>query len=1289
MFLYVDGNKKEYYDYTQIKFIRDKEIKITVPYNTRTEEDAITYVKNELYKLSNVNKKDINLIKNNNISCDHISQENFGMYDVYVYEEKLNSLLILREENRITSISINNNVNKFVLGNTNNYKFSATYSPNSAIYEPIIWTSTNPDVIKIDEEGNITLVNRGKTIIRVCSYNVCDEKEIVVYTEKENEFIYTVNSINNTIGNYDHNYIKDNYNLIMNHELNEIITDENITYTIKTFDNTTNKVLVEFNYKENNDIYTLLKEIEIKSFDNLNDFNQSDYDDILTDIKISLVDTLNKNIYDNDLLITKYVKEKAYLIYNYLFIDSNISFIDNIFNNNISTFLKYKYGNSYFYKYININFKEENEFLVEYEVRNEEELLNSLKKSLENKVDIDLISISKNLELSNNYNYNQDNMGIYDITYDNKVSSVIIYREENNLTDIKIIYPTNKFVYDLGNNIINLSTIITPNTAIYEKILWSSSDESIATITNGGVMSLLKSGKVIITATDETKTVIGTFEITIQDKENVNLIKTISRYSSEHYLLYDDGNLYLLENNKPIKIIKSNVKDIEYYDYYKFYYIDFNNNLYLNLDEDMYLENIIKFNEEYALSNNGEVYRLTNKEIILNNIKDIKYYYDTYFFLTNNNELYVVGNNIFGEKFNNNLDIYSPIILFENVKEYDTSYVLLNNKELYTFSEYILNPTLIDTEVDEVLYFNYISNLYSSNRFAVKKNTHIYYGDIYIKEKNLDISRYNLIDKDYKTILYYDTYYYLDSMNDLYSVSSGKIFENVKQIFVTSFDYTHNSYLHFITNDNKLYRYYNNSVYYIMDNIKEFQFSMLKTTDNDYLSWSNQTTSNNWTILDYPSKLVKEGYTYIPVKGVYIYEGTKTHITVGDKLDILGIVLPYNATNTNVIWSVDDESIATISSEGILTSLTTGTVTVTIKTVDGEYIATREIVIHPIPYAIEITPDYIDNVIPSSYPGEYTYKLTLYGNVIPVDAIDRDIIWSSSDETLAYISWYSERCEYYGKMYDSCASVYVGDKIGDVTLYAKTKDGKVISSITYKIIRTITDILFDEEIEIRLNDNNTYKLNPIVEPIDADIKYIKYKYYNNDVIDIDDNGLITAKKAGYTEIDVYFGNANLFDYIKTIYVRVIEILEPIFDKIIGIVDKVLNMIRNVEVNTTVNEFKNSIENNDDVLIKDKNNNIVTNGNLKTGYKLTYIDKNNEEIVYVLSVSGDVDGNGSINYLDYVNVYNHIYKSKHSESNKKLLTGEYLISADMYYDNKITYSDYVKIYNKIKELKGSK
>ena len=91
--------------------------------------------------------------------------------------------------------------------------------------------------------------------------------------------------------------------------------------------------------------------------------------------------------------------------------------------------------------------------------------------------------------------------------------------------------------------------------------------------------------------------------------------------------------------------------------------------------------------------------------------------------------------------------------------------------------------------------------------------------------------------------------------------------------------------------------------------------------------------------------------------------------------------------------------------------------------------------------------------------------------------------------------------------------------------------------------------------------------------------------------------------------------------------------------------------------------------------------LYTGGKTKIMQGLTVVKE------YTNIVVGDPSGDGKVNYLDYVKVYNHIQKTKDSSYNGNLLTGPYLIAADMSNDNAITYLDYVKIYNKIQELKG--
>lgn len=129
-------------------------------------------------------------------------------------------------------------------------------------------------------------------------------------------------------------------------------------------------------------------------------------------------------------------------------------------------------------------------------------------------------------------------------------------------------------------------------------------------------------------------------------------------------------------------------------------------------------------------------------------------------------------------------------------------------------------------------------------------------------------------------------------------------------------------------------------------------------------------------------------------------------------------------------------------------------------------------------------------------------------------------------------------------------------------------------------------------------------------------------------------------------------------------------------------------ITNIDINTDVNTFTSNITlgygygiDVDTKLVNNKNV-LYTGGKTKITKGLTTYRE------YTNVVSGDTDGNGKITYLDYVQVYNHIKKTKHPESNKQLLEAAYLKAADLTGDNKISYLDYVRIYNKIKELKGS-
>ena len=128
-------------------------------------------------------------------------------------------------------------------------------------------------------------------------------------------------------------------------------------------------------------------------------------------------------------------------------------------------------------------------------------------------------------------------------------------------------------------------------------------------------------------------------------------------------------------------------------------------------------------------------------------------------------------------------------------------------------------------------------------------------------------------------------------------------------------------------------------------------------------------------------------------------------------------------------------------------------------------------------------------------------------------------------------------------------------------------------------------------------------------------------------------------------------------------------------------------IDKIEVNTTPNVYKQNFELASGYSIDVDVKNIDGEEVLYTGGKTKIKCGESLIVEFTNIVSGDTNGDGKLNYLDYVNVYNHIKKVKHPGTNKKLLTNEFFAAAEMSGDTNINYLDYVKIYQKIKELKG--
>ena len=159
------------------------------------------------------------------------------------------------------------------------------------------------------------------------------------------------------------------------------------------------------------------------------------------------------------------------------------------------------------------------------------------------------------------------------------------------------------------------------------------------------------------------------------------------------------------------------------------------------------------------------------------------------------------------------------------------------------------------------------------------------------------------------------------------------------------------------------------------------------------------------------------------VTGVTI-EPSEAELTVGSSTKLTATVLPENATNKNVIYSADDESILSVDQNGKVTGLSLGTATVTVTTEDGGFSASAEITVMP----VRVTGV---SISPKSASIALGCTVQLAASIKPSNAANKNLSWSVSDETIISV--------------DGQGTV-TGLSLGTATVTVTTEDGGFTAS---------------------------------------------------------------------------------------------------------------------------------------------------------------------------------------------------------------------------------------------------
>lgn len=135
------------------------------------------------------------------------------------------------------------------------------------------------------------------------------------------------------------------------------------------------------------------------------------------------------------------------------------------------------------------------------------------------------------------------------------------------------------------------------------------------------------------------------------------------------------------------------------------------------------------------------------------------------------------------------------------------------------------------------------------------------------------------------------------------------------------------------------------------------------------------------------------------VTSISITPEKHTFKDAGETLQYSAKVLPISAENPTVTWSSDNEDVATVDADGTVTAVGDGTCSITATATDGSGVSGSAVAIvdtYKFPSSVTVTPDKAE-----MYAGD---RLNLSAKVLPDNANDKSVIWSSSDKGVATVS---------------------------------------------------------------------------------------------------------------------------------------------------------------------------------------------------------------------------------------------------------------------------------------------
>ena len=177
----------------------------------------------------------------------------------------------------------------------------------------------------------------------------------------------------------------------------------------------------------------------------------------------------------------------------------------------------------------------------------------------------------------------------------------------------------------------------------------------------------------------------------------------------------------------------------------------------------------------------------------------------------------------------------------------------------------------------------------------------------------------------------------------------------------------------------------------------------LSNVSGRYLRYVGQGNSvNDWNSIFEFEIFAKNGggSTTVPVSSVSITPGSLT-IDPSQTASLTATISPSNASNKSVSWSSSNTAVATVSNSGLVTAISEGSATITVRTNDGNRTATATVSVNKIDTTIPVSSV---SLTPGSVTLDPSETAFLTATVSPSNAGNKSVSWSSSNTAVATVS---------------------------------------------------------------------------------------------------------------------------------------------------------------------------------------------------------------------------------------------------------------------------------------------